>query len=118
MSESQPVPSPLVSMPTSPNGSSGFYIHATSPVTDLGGDGENDHPAPLETRRAGYFRIKGAVDRLITAILTVIALPVMLLVAAAILLLDRAPGVLSPNPDGQTWSRILDLEIPHDAAGR
>jgi lipopolysaccharide/colanic/teichoic acid biosynthesis glycosyltransferase len=91
MSESQPVPSPLVSMPTSHNGSSGFYIHATSPVTDPGGDDENDRPAPRETRRAGYFRIKSAVDRLITAILTVIALPVMLLVAAAILLLDGRP---------------------------
>lgn len=90
MSESQPVPPPIVS--TSPVGLSDFYVHVSSSDTAPTADDDRiEQAASSQTPRAGYFRVKNAVDRVITTLLTVIALPVMLLVAAAILLLEGRP---------------------------
>lgn len=92
MSESQPVFLPLVSLPNSATGFSEFYIHLPQSTSgqpeDAAGNDGNDAP---NVQCADYFRIKAAVDRTLTVILVILSIPLMLTIAAAILLLDGRP---------------------------
>lgn len=92
MNDPQRAPLPLTSISSSQTGLSDFYVHVPS----------NASPAkssaaviadiePVEIENANYFRFKTYVDRLITGVLILLALPLMGLVAMAILVLDGRP---------------------------
>lgn len=71
---------------------SDFFVHV--PATSSDQDVENaaiECAARSVAERAPYFAVKPAVDRTITAILMIAALPLMLLVALMILVMDGRP---------------------------
>ncbi len=92
MNQSQPAFAPLASIPTTATGFSEFYVHLPEPVVVTADDvALSDHGLSLVETASSYFRIKAVVDRLITVALMAPALPLMLFISLAILLLDGRP---------------------------
>lgn len=92
MSVMQPVFEPLTSLPPSIAGAGEpcVYIAPTAATSATEAASPQCTAAP-GVKLASYFRVKAAVDRMITVILAVPAMPLMLLVTLAILLLDGRP---------------------------
>jgi len=60
-------------------------------VVENGANGADDDTVSQKSECARYFEVKFAVDRVITAVLMVVALPLMLLIGLTILILDGRP---------------------------
>ncbi len=72
----------------------GSEVHLHAPATrrdQEGGRKAIDHATLPASECARYFAVKSVVDRVITALLMVVALPLMLLVGLAIVLIDGRP---------------------------
>ena len=68
------------------------HFHTPDACCDQeGGRKAIDHATLLVSECARYFAVKSVVDRIITALLMVVALPLMLLVGLAIVLIDGRP---------------------------
>ena len=86
----RPFNQPPVAIPMSQRTTHGPPIWSDQVVENIASDA-GDYTVSLESQRARYFAVKFAVDRTITALLMVVALPLMLLIGLAILLLDGRP---------------------------
>jgi lipopolysaccharide/colanic/teichoic acid biosynthesis glycosyltransferase len=92
MSESCEVANPFA-LPPVTSASSSFYLHVPHqavPHHQLE-HAEREQEERSSLQCASYFNVKTIVDRTITAVLMIAALPIMILIGLAILLLDGRP---------------------------